>query len=123
MPLPILPTPSAPQTMTPMTSSTLLSILPPIRMAALPSSDPTVSPLPRDTLLYGQHRPSSTAAYILQCHYPLPLWPTDGILDQPGIDTDMTDASYHTPEATQPNTLSDMDTDQMPITPSLTLPF
>src|SRR5579863_5630097 len=69
MPSPILPMPSAPQTMTLTMSSTLLSILPPIRMAPLPSSDPAVSPLPRDTLLYGQHGPSSTAAYIPQCHY------------------------------------------------------
>src|SRR5579863_10076058 len=123
MPSPIPPTPSAPQTMTLMTSNTLSSTLPPIYMAALPSSDPIVSPLPGDTLLYGQHGPSSIAVYIPQHHYPLPSWPVDGILDQPGTDTDMTDASYHTPEATWPNTPSDIDTEPMPITPSSALPF
>src|SRR5579863_9886841 len=84
MPLPTPSMPSAPQTMTPMTSNTMLSTLPPIHMAALPSSDPVISQLPGDTLLYGQHRPSSIVTHILQHHYVLPPWPADRILDQSG---------------------------------------
>src|SRR5579863_5856756 len=118
MPSPILPVPSAPQTMTLMTSNTMSSTLPPICMAALPSSDPVIFQLPGDTLLYGQHGPSSIVVHIPQCHYPLPPWPVDGILNQSETDTDMTDASYCTPEATWLNTPLDIDTEPMPITPS-----
>src|SRR5579863_10118526 len=120
MPSPTLPILSAPLVMTPMTTSTMSSTLSPICMVALPSSDPRVTRLPGDTLLYSQHGPSSITTYIPQYHYPLPPWPTDSIISLSGTDTDMTDA----PEATQPNTLSDTTMEPSPIiSPDLHVPL